>query len=117
MWVFLKHSFLSIVDKSSVDGCLMVRARRSGDIERVFPAADVRETPGNDYLFRADVPRKEVAARIAEYIMEIDAPNFKASVKDKPLHDAYMGVWSVMGRLQPGGPYGHGRGRGQGRLL
>lgn len=117
MWVCFNDSFLSIVDKSSVAGCLMVRARRAGDIEKVFPGAEVRSSRGTDYLFRADILRGEVAARVAERLMEIDYPNFKGSTKDKPLHDAYMGVWSAVGRLQPGGPYGHGLNRKQGKLL
>ena len=118
MWVCFNDTFLSIVDKASTPGALVVRARRAGDIEKVFPGAEVKRTPGNDYLFRAEIMRGEVAAKIAERVMEIDYSNFKGSTKDKPLHDAYMGVWGVMGRLQPGGPYGHGRGgRGQGRIF
>lgn len=111
----LKDAFFSVVDKAVEPGCLVVRSRRQGDLERYFPDAYVRKTLGNDYLFRAEIKREDVARVVSEYIMEIDAPNFKASVTDKHLHDAYMGVWSVMGRLQPGGPYGYGRGRGRGQ--
>lgn len=43
MWVFMSDSFLSIVADSTVSksDCLLVRARREGDIERVFPEAKV----------------------------------------------------------------------------
>lgn len=31
--------------------------------------------------------------------------NFKASTKERDLHDAYARVWHTLGDLQPGGPY------------
>lgn len=106
MWLCFNDAFLSVVDKSTKHACLLVRARRAGDIERVFPGAAVRETDGTDYRFRADVLRTAVAEMVAERIKAIDYDNFKDSVPDHELHNAYSSVWSVMGRLQPGGPYG-----------
>jgi hypothetical protein len=37
MGIFLNDAFLSIVDKDGDGTTLLVRARRKGDIERVFP--------------------------------------------------------------------------------
>lgn len=105
MWIMLKDAFFSIVDKAENLECLVVRARRPGDIERYFPKASVKETADNDYLFRAEIPRGEVAERIAQCVMDNSAPNFKASVKDTKLHDAYSRVWGVMSGLQPMKPY------------
>ncbi|NLZ10937.1 MAG: hypothetical protein GX086_06350 [Alcaligenaceae bacterium] len=34
------------------------------------------------------------------------ATNFKASVRDKALHAAYVDVWRRMAKLQPVPPYG-----------
>lgn len=107
MWLCLNDAFLSVVDKSTKQGCLLVRARRAGDIERVFPGAAVRESVNTDYRYRADVLRTAVADMLAERIKAIDYDNFKDSVADDELHNAYSSVWSVMGRLQPGGPYNH----------
>ena len=107
MWLCLNDAFLSVVDKSTKRGCLLVRARRAGDIERVFPGAAVRESVNTDYRYRADVLRTAVADMVAERIKAIDYDNFKDSVADDELHNAYSSVWSVMGRLQPGGPYNH----------
>lgn len=106
MWICTKFGFYSIVDAATEPHHLLVRARRKGDIERIFPDADVRMTQGRDYLYRAEIPRVEVAQRFFELLMEHDAHNFKASVKDRQLHDAYLKVWGVLGSLQPGGPYG-----------
>ena len=42
--------------------------------------------------------------------------NFKSSVSDNRLHDAFAGFWSIMARLQPIPPYSRGRAK-QGDLL
>lgn len=116
MWLCFNDGFLSVVDKAEAVGCLMVRARRQGDIERYFPGAKVKKTPGNDYLFRAEIKREEVAQRVAEQVMGIGYDNFKDSVTDDRLHTAYGRVWGTMSSLQPIAPYAR-RPRGQGSLL
>lgn len=100
MWIFLNDAFLSIVDKGGDGSTLLVRARRSGDIERVFPSAAVQTTPHNDYRFRARIDREEVAEALAQSVREITYGNFKGSVKDHRRHDAYMDVWQAMYRFQ-----------------
>ena len=119
MWICANDGFVSIVDKAkNRTRDLHVRARMRGHLLALFPKAKVAETPGGDYRFRADIPRAEIGAVIAARIVGIGYDNFKDSVPDKALHDAYSRVWSVMGDLQPGGPYGmrgrRGRGRGAG---
>lgn len=107
MWVMLSDSFLSIVSKDCADDELLVRARRPGDIENVFPDAVVTESVRNDYRYRAVVKREVVTAALAAEVDRIRYDNFKNSVANDDLHSAYSSVWGVMGRLQPGGPYGH----------
>lgn len=104
MWVCLNDAFFSIVDDGHKDG-LLVRARRAGDLERHFAGFEVQETPARDYRYRARVGRMFLAETLYQAAMNIDYSNFKNSVKDHKLHDAYSQVWSVMGSLQPGGPY------------
>lgn len=108
MWLFLKSGFYSVVTVPGKPELLRVRARRAGDIERLFPQADVKRTPGRDYLYRAELPRAQVAAAIAENITAISAPNFKDSVTDPLLHAAYSDVWARMARLQSPPPYSRG---------
>jgi GTPase SAR1 family protein len=97
MWIFLSDAFLSVVDKGDSSGkTLLVRARRHGEIERVFPEAHVVEGGGTDYKFRARIDRTSVAERIAESITNISYSNFKSSVDDASRHDAYMRVWDAM---------------------
>lgn len=113
MWICLNSAFLSIVTPKSADPnseMLLVRARRPGDIEGVFPDAKVEKRPERDYLFRALVPREKVAMVIAAQVMDIGYPNFKNSVRDKKLHDAYGKTWHTMAALQPTRPYSGSRG-------
>ena len=93
MWIFLNDSFLSIVDKAEQPDCLMVRARRPGDIEALFPEAKVVEGVGTDYSFRAEVPRSLVAEAVARRVQQIDYPNFKGSVEDYEREKVYMKIW------------------------
>lgn len=108
MWLCLSDAFLSIVDKDCEPDELLVRARRDGDIERVFPGAKVEVTLGNDYRCRARIKRADIAAAMTQRIMGLGYSNFKGSVSDDQLHRAYMDVWSAIGKLQPGGPYSSG---------
>ena len=100
MWVFLNNAFLSIVDKDGDGTTLLVRARKAGDIQRVFPAARVEITPRNDYRFRAQVDREHVALALAEAIRQITYSNFKGSVTEHDRHESYMDVWQAMYRFQ-----------------
>lgn len=108
MWIMTNQAFLSIVDPDAPYGGgmgpqgdkLLVRARIEGDIERVFPGAAVKRTPERDYLFRAMIPREQVAAVIAKEVGDIGYSNFKGSVQENDRHDAYASVWGVMFRLQ-----------------
>jgi hypothetical protein len=44
------NGYLSIVSKDCVPAELLVRARRAGDIEKVFPDAKVTRQTDSDYL-------------------------------------------------------------------
>lgn len=105
MWVCLNNAFLSIVHKDCAPDELLVRARRPGDIERVFPDAEVTDSWGTDYQFRAIVKREQVADAMISLAMTVDYSNFKNSVRDDKLHDAYSRFWHEHARLQPRRPY------------
>lgn len=117
MWLMVNNSFLSIVHKECEPDELLVRARRAGDIERVFPGVKVTRSPGTDYLFRSVVKRSEVGIKLAQIADGIEYNNFKASVSNNKLHDAYARVWSVMASLQPTPPYSGTRARAQRGVL
>lgn len=112
MWICLNEAFLSIVEPSRGSAKLLVRARRKGDIETVFPAAKVQRTPGRDYLWRAEIDRNQAAQVIAQHVASTDYSNFKDSVADRNLHDAYARFWGIMANLQELRPYSSARGQG-----
>ena len=114
MWICLNKAFLSIVDKDCAPDELLVRARRDGDIVRVFSDAKVEVTLGNDYRCRARIKREQVTQALAAEVMGIDYANFKGSTRERALHDAYMDAWGAFGQLQPGGPYSTGLRRRKG---
>lgn len=99
MWICLNDAFLSVVDKQEKPGCLTVRARRQHDISRVFPQAEVIETPSADYRYRALISRDAVARALTARVIAIDYSNFKDSVSERDLHDAYFDVWSDLFKL------------------
>lgn len=96
MWIVMNDSFLSIVRHQDKPDTLLVRARKAGEIEAVFPEAETREGEGTDYRFRADISAGRVAEAVAGRIKAIDYDNFKNSVSEKERHDAYMAVWERM---------------------
>lgn len=103
MWICLNDAFLSIVDKDCNRDCLLVRARRKGDIERVFGKVAVplvAFTPKADYAYRAVLHRDIVKAALSREVDRIIYPNFKNTVQDEDLHAAYLGIWAVMHSLQ-----------------
>ena len=71
-----------------------------GDIEKHFPDSITTETPDADYLYRASIPRQEVATAIARIATGIDYSNFKNSVKDHRRAKFYAEVWAAMYKMQ-----------------
>ena len=68
MWIMTNNGYLSIVSKDCSPAKLLVRARRAGDIEKVFPNAKVTRQTDSDYLYRAVVPRNVVKQALAAMI-------------------------------------------------
>lgn len=106
MWIMLSDAMFSIVEndreKYDVDRDLVVRARRKGDIERVFGVepSEVHESEDSDYRFRTFLSRQEVADVLAIEVLTIDYSNFKNSVLDADLREAYNKVWTALFSLQ-----------------
>ena len=105
MWIMLNDCFFSIVSKDCSRDELMVRARRPGDIEKVFPGTKVTEYTASDYHYRAAISKDEIKTAMCGEIDRVSYSNFKSSVQDHPLHMAYLSVWDAMAKLQPKAPY------------
>jgi len=106
MWICLNDAFFSIVRKDCRPDELLVRARRPGDIEKVFGRHfKVDKVDVADYLYRAVIPTRTVVYVLETEVRRITYGNFKDSVTTVDLHDAYMKVWSAMATVQPTAPY------------
>ena len=77
-----------------------MRSRIAGDIEEVFPDANVMETCNADYRFRAWVSREKVNKAISEYVQNLNYINFKNSVEDQDRLRPLMRVWNTMHEYQ-----------------
>lgn len=105
MWLILNDAFFSIVQKDCARGEVLVRARRKGDIEKVFPGAKVARGAANDYLYRARIQKDDVKRALAIEVDRVTYPNFKDSVADPELHRACLRVWWAMQSIdERGGP-------------
>jgi hypothetical protein len=103
MWVFVRNSFLSVVEDEKDSRVLVVRSRIRGDIERLFPGARVDEdtTASRDYRYRAWLWRSAVVKVIAQEVDQIDYPNFKnALIEHEGRGWSYFRVWESMSQLQ-----------------
>ena len=106
MWIMLHDAFFSIVRKDAPAGNLLVRARRPDDISKVFGRRiSIEQDSRGDYGWRARIHEDDVATVLKTELQSIKYPNFKDSVTDKPLHDAYMQVWLAMSKIQDPPPY------------
>lgn len=119
MWFFTKQGFYSAVteERGKHKGKLVVRAREPGALELLRDAymPELTKTSigaRSDYRYRAWIEREAFAEGMARVARDIDYSNFKSKVAserglglyEKLLHQ----VWSVMGKIQPKGPYGMG---------
>lgn len=112
MWIQLNNCFFSIIEDDKNEMNVWVRARRKGDLEKFFNEIDklayqnyflgekewpeIIHTPKRDYLYRISLPKNMVAVILSRKVMEIDYHNFKASVADEELEEAYYNVWGAL---------------------
>ena len=104
MWIMGTDFFLSVVRKDCSPGQLLVRARREGDIEKVFGKVEVERDTTADYLFRARIDEEAVASAMRDQLLRIDYGNYK-SAADKDMHDALLTCWHALADLQDPPPY------------
>jgi hypothetical protein len=75
---------------------LLVRARKREDLHALVEDSQIVHTPNRDYPYRVIISRGEVMLVLLQVIRNMEYTNFKDSVSDPRLHDAYYKVWSVM---------------------
>ena len=100
MWIQFNNAFLSIVENREKKIELLVRARVKGDIEKVFPEADVFEDNNADYKYRAFISKAIVAEKIMLKVTEINYDNFKNSVEEIERKKVYGNIWVELRKFQ-----------------
>lgn len=97
MWLCLNDGFVSIVQDRKDKNKLWARARSRKHLrEFIRPLGrkvEIQETPSGDYRHRVLLPRSAVSKLVAKHVESIDYDNFKKSVKERRLHDMYLGWW------------------------
>jgi hypothetical protein len=93
MWIFHTEGLLSIVENRNDKSFLLVRARKSEHITKVFPHSLPKYTPNADYHWRVSLPRGQVQAVIIQMIANIDYDNFKEAA-NPALKSVYSNVWA-----------------------
>jgi hypothetical protein len=96
MWIFMQDAFLSVTEHESEPRLFVIGARVRGDIERVFPEADVIEAVDGDYRFCTSLPRERVSQAISLRVGKIKYPSFHNSIEDADRKAAYLNVWGCM---------------------
>ena len=96
MWICDNEGFLSIVKNRNDDETLLVRARTEKHLLSIFPYCELFTDAHADYPYRAYIDRQTVADTIADRLMQTDYDNFKGSVEDARLQDAYGSIWRMM---------------------
>ena len=111
MWLFTRDGFLSLVQDRDNPDLLQVRARDRADILAHFPQAQVLDTAGADYAFRALVNRREVADTIHAAVMGLSYTSHAkeemadASPPNPRRMSAYYTVWTALAEMQDPAPY------------
>ena len=100
MWIQFNNAFLSIVENRENTTELLVRARVKGDVEKVFPKADVFEDNNADYKYRTFISKAIVAEKIMLKVTEINYDNFKNSVKEIERKKVYGNIWAELRNFQ-----------------
>lgn len=115
MWLFAREGFVSVVkDRYCKDGEVVVRARVREDLVSILeklgghkPFPEILEFDHADYRFRAIVDQHDFMIAVSRLVLEINYSNFKNVAAplpgDRARHEAYMGCWVEMNRLQDRG--------------
>ena len=97
MWIYMNDAFVSCVTDKHDASQLLVRARHEGDLESLFPDADIKNSGSDfDYRYRTSLPRWHVADIMANRLRYVDYPSFKSSINDKERRIAYEKCWAKM---------------------
>ncbi len=96
MWLFLPDAYISVTEHESEPRLVCVRARVRGDLESLFPEADIAETIDRDYRFATSLPKERVSQVVSLRIAKLNYASFFEAIPDEDRKQAYIQVWGAM---------------------
>ena len=101
MWLFGQRGMFSIVQHRDDKDILIVKARVKGDIEQYWPYAEIERNEEFDYLYRANLPRGDVAVAVAQMVHDMDYSSFKGEMHDRARrYPFYLRIWECLIDMQ-----------------
>ncbi len=95
MWVYSDDANISLSRYRDRHGWLMVRARDRASLERLFPTADIVETPEADYRWRTTLCDADVIAAMAVAIAGIEYADDVKNVVGWERQPLYRDIWAI----------------------
>jgi hypothetical protein len=95
MWIYTTGGFYSLIQNDTNPTRITIRSRVDGDLQRLWPAAEIEATPQNDYLYRTTLSRAQTLAAIAEQVQAIDYGNYKSAVRDYRRLEFLGLIWAI----------------------
>lgn len=118
MWIFNEDGFFSVVRNKDNQSQVLIRARKDEDLTRLLARVertdDSEDVVGrwtdeaSDYHYRLVIADTLFLRYLATTVVQMD---YTTSIKDhidqgdQARHDALMGVWTEMARIQPKAPW------------
>lgn len=107
MWVMTTRGFFSAVQHRDHPDRVLVRARVEEDIRELQKIVEIEpfRLDSSDYEWRIDMQMADWLKALTTIALDIDYDNFKSAVgkaQGGERASIYMGVWSVLLRLEKG---------------
>ncbi len=112
MWIACVDGFFSTVIDKMEPGRMLIRARCKRDVQNLYnryrkACPSMRKPTGDetrDYRWRLSISKRDWVKLAAELASEVDYPNFKSAVHDRPdqanKNGPYLEIWSTIHAVQ-----------------
>ena len=96
MWIFTKDAFLSIAQHPEDPRLVIVHGSIEGDIERIFPGAEVGQHFDSDHRFSAAVTIDRAVQAMIKEFKSINYGELQSAVEEVSRWHTYINVWVTM---------------------
>ena len=102
MWIFLNHSFLSIVENTINNSESSVCPRIKSDIENVFPKSEVLEIDKSDYKYHPYIKKNDLPNILKDIVEKINYDNLQNSIpyNQTQRHNSRLSILAEFRKIQ-----------------